>query len=330
VSSLLSWLLGVASLGLLLSGCAPAEQSPPEPDPPEILRILQANVGNLDEFWQEGCPSAPYHGAQCELAVEQEIRAHIDAIEPDIAFLMEVIDADLCPEESWDGEEGLACTGAPDREPYQQARRLVGDGYTIVCDGIAHYDCVAVRADRIALDQCPAGEVCIGAAITPEHPPDCATNGGITSVSRADAELDGLRFGIVAAHPLNATSTSDDACRLAQYQLAFEVLPGAGPTLVAGDMNLDSYRTPTYYASGRYWHEQVGEGLRFVAHSVTEVPPTPTWGDFFTLDYVLSDFLVGHDCTVLGAAPGTEPLDGALDRMDHRAVVCDLELPATE
>ena len=311
---------------LLLSACVVPDGEPP-PDPPEQLRVLQANVGNLDGFWGEGCPSVPYHGSQCELAVEAEIRAHIDAIDPDVAFLQEVIDSDHCPEESWEGEPGLACTGAPDREPYQQARRLIGEGYTIVCDGIAHYDCVAVRSSRIALDQCPTGDVCMGAAVTPPHPPECDGGGGITSVSRVDATLGALRFGIVGAHPLNATSTSDDACRLGQYVQAFEELPGAGPTLVGGDMNLDPYKTPEYYASGAYWHTVVGDGNRFVAHSAQGDPITPTWGGFFTLDYILSDFLVGADCVVLGETWGTEPLDGDLDRMDHRAVLCDLELP---
>jgi hypothetical protein len=313
-------------LAILLIGCPVLPDEPPA-DEPAMIRVLQANVGNLDEFWHEGCPSVPYHGSQCELSVEAELRANIDVIDPDIALLMEVIDSDHCPPESWDGEEGLACTGAPEREPYQQVRRLVGEGYTIVCDGIAHYDCVAVRSERIELDQCPRGEVCMGAAVTPPHPPECEGGGGITSVSRVDARLGELRFGIVAAHPLNATSTSDDRCRLGQYRQAFEELPGAGPTLVAGDMNLDPYKTPEYYASGAYWHEQVGEGRRFVAHSVNSDPITPTWGGFFTLDYVLSDFLIGDDCVVLGETYGVAPLDGELDRMDHRAVLCDLELP---
>lgn len=312
-------------LALLLGACPTDLEPLPEPEP---LRVLQANVGNLDGFWHEGCPSVPYHGSQCELDVEEEIRAHLDAIDPDIAFLQEVVDSDHCPEQSWEGDPGLACTGAPERDPYQQARRLIGAGYTIVCDGIAHYDCVAVRSSRIELDQCPAGEVCMGAAVTPPHPQQCDGGGGITSVSRVDAALGDLRFGVVGAHPLNATSTSDDACRLGQYQQAFEVLPGAGPTLVAGDMNLDPYKTPGYYASGAYWHTVVGEGNRFVAHSVNSDPITPTWGGFFTLDYILSDFLEGDACVVLGETYGTEPLDGALDRMDHRAVLCDLFLPA--
>lgn len=315
--------------GLLLA-CGAPEPTPdstqPEPEP-AILTVLSANVGNLDEVFGGPCPSEPYHGALCSIDGEEAIRSRLQEVDPDVAILMEVLDADYCDEETWEGDEDRPCTGAPDRDPYQQIRRITGDAYTLTCDGIAHYDCIAVRADRIAVEECPAGELCMGSSDTPEHPPACEENGGITSISRVHAEIDGVEVHVVAAHPLNATTHEDDTCRLAQYEQAFETLAGERPTLVAGDMNMDPYRLPDWFESGRYWHTVVGEENRFTAHSVTEDPPTATWGGSVTLDYILSDWLSGHDCQVLGEDGGTEPLDGDEGRMDHKAVRCALEIP---
>lgn len=310
-------------------GTVPLIEHPedPTPDAPQLLTVLSANVGTLDEVFDGPCPSVPYHGALCSIEIEATIRARIDEVRPDVAILMEVLDADYCDESTWEGDPDRLCTGAPDRVPYQSIRRLVGDDYTITCDGIAHYDCIAARTERISLEQCPAGELCMGQSTTPPHPPECEHNGGITSVSRADATLGERVFRIVAAHPLNAITTEDDACRHAQYRLAFDELPGVLPTLVAGDMNFDPYRFPDLFPSGEYWHTVVGDGNRFTAHSVFEDPPVPTWSGVVTLDYVLSDFLVGHDCDIWGETPDTAPIDDDLERVDHDAVWCSLELP---
>ena len=331
------FVLFVAALSTL-SGC-PASDGPvplvtppddPIPTPPEILTVLSANVGTLDEVFDGPCPSAPYRGALCSMEVEAVIRERIDRVKPDVAVLMEVLDADYCDEGTWEGDPDLPCTGAPDREPYQQIRRLVGDDYTITCDGIAHYDCIAVRSARIAIEQCPGGELCMAMSTTPAHPEECVDSGGITSVSRVDATLaDGRGFRVIAAHPLNAITEDDDACRHAQYRLALDELPGDRDAIAAGDMNFDPYRFPDLFPSGEYWHTVVGEGNRFVAHSVFEDPPVPTWSGIVTLDYVLSDFLTGHDCEIWGETPGTDPIDGDLGRADHDAVYWELELPLT-
>ncbi len=301
----------------------PPTAEPPTEAEPVTLTVLSANVGTLDEVFDGPCPSVPYHGSLCSMEVEAVIRARIDAERPDVAVLMEVLDADHCAEDSWEGDPDLPCTGAPEREPYQQIRRIVGDDYTITCDGIAHYDCIAVRADRIEIDPCPAGELCMGLSETPDHPVECGGLGGITSVSKVDARLGELAFSVVAAHPLNAIDHEGDACRLAQYRQAFEELPGDGLAIVAGDMNYDPYRFPDVFASGPYWHSMVGDEARYTAHSVTEDPPVPTWSEIVTLDYITSDFLDGHDCVVWGESPETEPIDGDLERADHRAVWCE-------
>ena len=59
------------------------------------LRVLTANVGNLDGVWKSGCPNY-YQGAQCQLKVEQVIAASLASYRPDIVVLNEVFDADYC------------------------------------------------------------------------------------------------------------------------------------------------------------------------------------------------------------------------------------------
>ncbi len=326
-------LVAIAATLSLMACAAPPDVPlvpPPEdptPPPPETLTVLSANVGTLDEVFDGPCPSHPYRGALCSMEVEAVIRARIDQVRPDVALMMEVLDADHCDEGTWDGDPDLPCTGAPEREPYQSIRRILGEDYTITCDGIAHYDCVGVLSERIAIEQCSPGELCMGESTTPPHPEECAGGGGITSVSRVDATLGERAFRIVVAHPLNAITAEDDACRHAQYLQAFDELPGDRDAIAAGDMNFDPYRFPDLFPSGEYWHTVVGEERRFTAHSVDGDPPTPTWSGIVTLDFVLSDFLEGTDCEVWGETPGTTPIDDDLARADHNAVLCRLELP---
>lgn len=303
-------------LGALLA-CKPPVA---ETDADAPLVVFEANVGNPDEALGGPCPASPYHGATCSVAQEEAAAEAIAARNPDVVFLLEVLDPAYCGPETWDGDPDLACTGAPDRDPYAQATRYVGPDYTVVCDAIEHYDCVAVKADRIALEECPAGQTCIGAAESPPHPDACGAGAWITSVSRVHATVDDRPLTIVFAHPIAAGS--DDPCRVAQYEQAFAALP-EGDTLIAGDMNFDPYRVTNWDASTA-WRTYVGEGRPFTAHNVVEGElPLPTILGVATLDYVLSNAFEGG-CEVLGESAGTERMDAPLNTMDHRAVVCSL------
>jgi hypothetical protein len=202
----------------------------------------------------------------------------------------------------------------------------MGPEYTIACDDIEHFSCVAVRVGRVAIEECPEASLCLGGSETPPHPEECDVLGGHTSVSRVSASFAGRALNIVAAHPDNALSLQDDPCRFAQYRQVFEGLVDDRPAIVAGDFNLDPYRYPELFPSGIYWREHVGEGQRFQAHNAVGNRPVPTFLGVATLDYVLSDFAEG-ECVVLGATPGTERIDEPLNTMDHRAVVCTLVWP---
>jgi endonuclease/exonuclease/phosphatase family metal-dependent hydrolase len=139
-----------------------------------------------------------------------------------------------------------------------------------------------------------------------------------------DAVVRDQPLTIINAHPINASSTATDPCRLAQYKQIFEDLPGDGPNLLGGDFNMDPYRFPDLFPSAEYWHTVVGEDEPFDAHNADDPEqPTTTWLDVATLDYVLSDFGTGT-CEVLGVTDGTSRIDGSMEMMDHRAVWCTI------
>ncbi len=314
---------GVLCLAVVGCGGSGGPDSGDTTAPGPGLRVLTANVGHLGELTGVDCPSDPYDGALCSVEVEGAIASALSRLAPDVAFLQEVLDADLCSQDTG-ADPDLPCTGAAGRDPYHQVQRLLGTGYAIACDGIAHYDCVAVRTGVLETSHCAPGEVCMGGAETPPHPPACDGLGGITSVSAIDATWAGGDLRLVSVHPLNSSQTSTDPCRLAQYEQAFEDLADSGPTLLAGDFNYDPIHG-SGFPSGDYWLTQVGEGLRYTAHNAQDPDPLPTWLGLGLLDFVISDVFEGG-CQVLGESEGTERLDAPHTPMDHRAVVCDLAL----
>ncbi len=293
-----------------------------------VVRVLTANVGNLDEAEKTTCPA--YHkGSQCELSLEQIIAGNIAKHAPDIVVLNEVWDTDRCAGVS-EKTAGFVCHAPAKLSPAQQARRYLGAGYTIVCDGVAHFDCIGVKTKRVALDPrlCSAGGLCLGKAVTPAHPKACAGMGSITSVSSADVTVDGVTFTVVNGHPKNAYNNVQDPCRLAQYKQIFEELAVGKRNLIMGDMNGDAIRFPAVFPSFVYWNTRVGPGKRFRYHSgpAEATPPPPTWMNSVTLDYVLSDFAQGV-CNTLGKKADRDRLDHPRYRMDHLGIVCDLILP---
>jgi hypothetical protein len=289
------------------------------------LQFLLANIGNLDEATDGPCPAAPYHGSTCSMTQEDELGAQIAETRPDIVVLLEVFDSDTCTDS--EGDPDWIC--AIPRDPHQQIRRLLGDDWTLSCDARSHRSCVGVRADAFEISGCTAGSLCLDGSTTAPHPEACGERGSLTSVSRVDLTAtlasplpEGTTLAVIATHALNATDLEGDACREAHYRDALDTVPGPNPALIAGDMNMDPYRLPDAFPSAAYWHTRVGEGRRFQALSVDTDPPTPTWMDIATLDYVLSDVLRG-DCEVLNS---TQRLDPVGQTLDHRGVLCSLTL----
>ncbi len=302
--------VGLLCVGLLCVGllsCGPAPE-------PQSFSLLSANVGNtLLE-----CEGYAYK--LCRVDVEERVRANIAALAPDVVVLQEVVGTLQCSALDEDDPAHTCHEGHVAGQP-SQALRLVGDDYRVVCDARAGFDCVAVKRSFGTFTSCDAEGRC-GEAVTAPVVPGC--DPGFT-VSATDVVIAGeVSIRVVNGHP---QSGFDTACRAAQLEQMFGELAGPGPTVIAGDMNLDPWVDND--ESVVVWDEHVGDGQRFGYHSgpAEQEPPYPTSVNPLAsgvLDHVVSDFLEGS-CTTLGEAPGSERLDGG-EGMDHRALFCELTL----
>lgn len=292
-------------------GCAP------DVEPPSFS-LLTANVGNT----LLACEGYAYN--LCHVDVEERARARIAALSPDVVLLQEVTSEEQCDSLN-ELDPAFTCHDEHRAEEPSQARRLVGDGYSIACASGAGFECVAVKASFAAIDGCTAGERCDDAE-TPPAPAGCDDGFSVSAVSVVTAS--GGSFRLVNAHPASGFQT---ACRAQQLRQMFE-LARDGPALVAGDMNVDPWTDTD--ESVLVWDEHVGGTVddgdkRFRYHSgpAEHEPPYPTSVNALStnvLDHVVSDFLEGS-CVTLGEAPDSERLDGG-EGMDHRALFCSLSL----
>jgi hypothetical protein len=298
-------LLLLSSLLSLFASLACAPQAHPVS---YDLSFLTANIGNtlLD------CEDYAYN--LCEVDVEERIRDQIATLAPDVVALQEVLAPWQC-DGMEEGDANRTCHPDALAEEPDQVRRLLGPDYEIACDGRSGYECYGVHTAFGSIRECAAGE-CV--AKTPDVVGDC--NAGF-SVSSIDVDVaHGDRFTLVNGHP---QSGFEFACRAAQMEQAFDL--ASGPSLVAGDMNLDPWRDTD--ESVLVWDEHVGDGKRFhyLSGPAEASPPRPTnvtvIGEM-VLDHVVSDAFSGT-CETLGEAPGTDRLDGGAG-MDHRAIFCAL------
>lgn len=291
--------------------------------------VLAANVGNLDVF---RCDSAIYK--LCAADQEQRIADRIARLKPDIALLSEVLAPEQCA--------GIAnpppwhvCAVHPDGD---QARRLLGDDYTIACEPRRGYECIGIRKAFAELEECKAGQLCRGALRS--VPPVAGCDDGFT-LAAATARIDGERVDLLVGHPPSGFMAENAACRRAYLPGALAPrgeegsLRDAPRALFGGDLNLDPWRTPSDPDTA-YFRERVrldGKSTApFAAHSGPVEHDPPYWTSVLirkTLDHVVSEGLTGR-CLTLGAAPSAPALDlqlGAeLERLDHLAQYCVLSL----
>lgn len=309
---------GRSPVGLLVCLLAAAGCPGPEPEPePVAFTLLQANVGNATLACE------PYLYKLCYADVEERIAGRLAELAPDIVVLQEVLPADFCDGIDEPDPEKICHPSRRLDEPWL-ARRLVGPDYELACDTRNGFECIGVRQD--------VGTLSGPDAVTPPLAEGCDPGFSVSSTVVTLAA--GPSFTVVDGHP---QSGWEYACREDQVRLLFGGARGEpplvadGPTLVAGDMNLDPFVDAD--VSVRAWDEFVGEGRRFHYHSglAERDPPydtlvTPVLTG--VLDHVVSDFAEGT-CQTLGEAPGTERLDDGAG-CDHRALLCDLEVPVTQ
>ncbi len=291
--------------------------------PPFVL--LQANIGNL----ALGCKDYIYK--LCDAATESAITSSVRAHAPDVVALQEVSTAVQCAALT-ETDPAKVCHPSRTAVDPDQARRVLGPDFTIVCNARNSFECVAVRTSFGSIVGCSDGAICLRGARTSPAAPGCSDGFTVSSVvvtpRRGDA------FTIVNGHPPSGPTAASIACREEQVRRIFEDVGGDSAlvarerSLITGDFNLDPYADDE--ASVVTFRRHVGElgsGKRFRYHSgiAEHDPPYKTGFTIATarvLDHVASDFLAGT-CTTLGEAPGTTRLDGGTGT-DHRALLCML------
>jgi len=316
----------------------------------ERLKVLTYNIGNADGT----DPRYPLRLA--DQAYEDFVGARIRALDADLVFLQEVLPPHTCAAFT-ESDARRTCFDAANRPAPVQ--RLLGDGYSVVCDMRLQVECIGVKRKFGTIRGVAPGGFQLMGAETPALPlPSCSYAGGECDDTKCDAEatvsaidVDTASSGamrVVHLHP-NAPGEGaggfylGESCRRQQLVQAFDGLVKSGvPNVVAGDTNLD-LGVFASEAETALWEAQVGAGKRFTDHGHVS-----TSGDFYptrrvsipvAIDKVLTDAFTGS-CTVQGANesagsdPGTKTLDDGFDfstlvggvarRIDHLAVVCDL------
>jgi len=276
------------------------------------VTLLSANIGNSDLL----CTG--YGWKLCLSSVEKRVTASIRAIDAEVVLLQEVVPAEYCRAKN-ERKRGFVCHGFEKRsaEEKEQARRILGPDYTIAVTRGA-FEAVGIKKGAGHIQGCPDGALCVVPRLT--IPSSCDQGFSVTTV---DVEIDGKQYRLINGHPDSISS----GCRAAEVAAAFQAaLPGG--TIMAGDWNLDPYRSKD--KSVRVWEQNFTAGNFHYLSGVAERNP-PYFTIFLplldlplkTLDHVVSDFAQGA-CRVLGPSPGTKRLDGRYN-LDHRGILCNLE-----
>jgi hypothetical protein len=292
--------------------------------PPDIqvseqsFSVLSANVGNANL----GCTS--YAFKLCDQSVENSIAAGIKALAPDVIGLQEVLADWQCADRD-ERDPNKVCAQA---HKESQIQRLVGPGYTILCDARRNFTCLAVKESFANIQGCAPGDLCVAERTTSEIE-GCENN--FASLTASIATHTGHSFDVAVLH-LPARGPS---CRSTVLEELFEERSAdffrSDQLLLMGDINLDPWRAND--VSQQTWTRIFEAGWLGRSNSyhsgVAEMNP-PHYSlrvPFFdrTLDVLASNFLVGT-AQVLGESEGSQRLDGGRG-MDHRALFATLYFP---
>ncbi len=274
--------------------------------------VMTANIGNSD------LRCYPSKWKLCQLDVEQRLTENLQQVQPDMIALQEVFASYQC-QDIQDPADWHVCSIAQDPP---QARRLLGDEYSIVCEPNSQFECIAVHRDAGEIVGCPVGGYCDNAR-TPVPLPGCDAGFSISAVTVR--LVNGAVFDVVNIHP----ASFSESCRADLLQRALlgdETSPSIiqeEKVLIMGDFNMDPWRGQD--RSTEVWtnfFEQGWAGMPLAYHSgIAEKDPPYYTLHFFvkrTLDLVVSNFAEGV-CQVWGETPGTARLDGGVGN-DHRAL----------
>ncbi len=282
--------------------------------PPDRMRLVQANVGNV------AITCGDYRYKLCYAETEARIRQGLAQVDADVIALQEVSPPWQCDEIDERSERRICHPSHVDGQP--QVRRLVGDDYTIACADRYQYDCIAVHQRFGTIEGCAPGSICT----QPSPPAKAGCDDGFTVTGFRVVPHAASPLTLVNVHPQSGPEAECRRHQLAQVFGGPAPLVGSSRALVTGDFNLDPYADQD--VSADFLRFVVGDGKRFQFHSgsAEHQPPYITAsyinGDH-VYDHVVSDFAAGT-CRTLGAA-GTGRLDGGTGT-DHRALLCDLAI----
>lgn len=286
--------------------------------------VLAANVGNIDLL---ECDSAIYK--LCDFAQEGRISAHVQKAMPDIALLSELITPAQCEALAASVDETHVCHPSHQGE---QARRILGAGYTIACEPRRGYECIAVRKGFAKIDGCEDGAFCRGLSRTATPVDGCDDGFTLSSVT---IELDGEKVDLVVAHPPSGATDESRTCRADFLPAALEEggsIRTQRLAIIGGDFNMDPFRRGedvdgAYVRSKVRFSFQSGEQALVMHSGLPETNP-PFWSaplNRQTWDLVISNGFQGR-CITLGAADDFPALDAPqgedIHRLDHLAQYC--------
>ncbi len=316
-----------ASLLLLcmLSSPSPANSAPVAGPGGVPLRYLALNVGNFGFLF---C----WETKICRERDVQDLRAYIDAWQPDVIMLSEVVrEAQLTGTENFgpilpDGYDGK-CGESRDRE--------TGELVAWNADNASHeHECVAWKTSRLSYVE--------GSALSAYGRNDIYGKANCPydrTGFRARLLLDGVStITAVAVHP----HAADAECRTDEISRYWSKLTGEdAAVIIGGDFNTDSdaelqvpARFQTNYSRGQHWDIAAHEGEY-----------SAVYGDGLVkrqIDHAFSSF--GQPCVNCGATYGTADLAygsalGGYDDhpradgnygFDHRQMLVDMVLPPVD
>jgi hypothetical protein len=288
--------------------------------------VLAANVGNVDVF---RCESAIYK--LCDADQEQRVANNMARLKPDIALLSETMNESQC-ESLQRVPDWHVCHSSRRAQSKSQARRILGDDYTIACEPRRGYECIGVRKEFAQVQGCKSGDLCLGLLKSAAAVDGCDDGFTLSSVM---IELDGSTLELAVAHPQSGFSEKDKKCRADFLSPLFQVpsiVRSQKRILVGGDFNLDAFRFkgPDSDLFNQFVQVDFGDKPLTYHSGFTEKNP-PYWSSPLsrvTMDHVFSSDLIGR-CVTLGAAKDNPALDapsGAddLQKLDHLAQYCVL------
>jgi len=311
--------------------------------PQRTLRVVTFNTGTSGMYDPDAGPGG-YGEAQAAIVDEyygnglawvpaiDQARAWLAETRPDVIGFQEIFHPGECadiPPEAW---TGFVCDGWTEGMP-TVAQSILGDGWQVMCHPGQSDKCAAVHRRVGRFRGCDA-DLCLegmAGSVIPGCSKGCRVGRGVIDLWDGGGELT-----LVNLHGSSGIETSDQECRVLQFDQVFEDLglgdgePAANGarSVVVGDFNTDPGRMAEADPSAARLLDFVGDDKAFAFVTDVGFDATPTYAGFFNIDHVITNAGTGT-CWTAGVTPGHRDV-ADFAHFDHHPAVCDvtLALPA--